>query len=184
MAWVDSEYAGALAVVAAWLSVLLPWTVSLRTGRLLGGNASLVVVRFPFAMFQFLFGPEVQAFDILVPVWEAPWFPADAPPGLADLTTVSNAYAVWLVGAGILAAAFGLSLVYYARDEAVEANVPIDPVHVMGALLAVGGAILLLSTVVLFGPLAGITVPVGAIIIPLLGGVLLRTERAKVKDKS
>jgi uncharacterized protein (TIGR04206 family) len=182
MAWVDSEYAGALAVVAAWLSVLLPWSVSLRTGRLLGENASLVVVRFPFAMFQFLFGPEVRGFDTLVPMWAAPWFPADAPPGLADLTTVSNAYAVWLAGGTVLAVALALSLVYYARDEAVEAAAPVDPVRVMGALLAVGGGALLLATVVLFGPLAGLTAPIGAVIVPVLGAVLLRTERATVEE--
>lgn len=178
MAWVDSEYAGALAVVAAWLSVLLPWSVSLRTGELLGESASLVVVRFPFAMFQFLFGPEVQGFDTLIPAWEAPWFPADAPPSLADLTTVSNAYAVWVAGGTVIAVAFAFSLVYYAREDTVEMRAPVDPVRGMGALLAVGGGALFVATGVLYGPLAGVTIPIGAIIVPLLGGVLLRTERA------
>lgn len=177
MTWVDSEYAGALAVLAAWLSVLLPWSFSLRTGRLLGENASLVVVRFPFAMVQFLFGPEIQGFDTLVPAWEAPWFPADAPPSLADFTTVSNAYTVWLAGATVLMIAFAFSLVYYARDEIIETRAPVDPVPIMGVLLAVGGGALLLATVVLVGPLAGLTVPVGAVIVPVLGVILMRTER-------
>jgi uncharacterized membrane protein len=52
----------------------------------------------------------------------------------------------------------------------------------MGALLAVGGGALLLATVVLFGPLAGLTAPIGAVIVPVLGAVLLRTERATVEE--
>lgn len=169
MAWVNSEYAGELSVVAAWVAALLPWSVSVRSGELLGASASLVVVRFPFAMFQFLFGPDVQGFDPVVPVWAAPDFTGSA--------AVSTAYTVWLAGAVVVLAAVALSVLYYARDDLVEERAPVDPVRIMGALLTLAGVLLLVSAVQLFGAQGGVTVPVGALIVPALGVVLLRTER-------
>lgn len=170
MAWVDSEYAGELAVVAAWLSALLPWSVSLRSGTLLGENASLVVVRFPVAMFQFLFGPDVQGFDSFVPVWSA----QSATTGASAATATQ----LWLAGAVLVGVAFVFSLLYYARDELVEARSPLDPVRVMGALLTLGGGLLLASALLLFDALPGLTLPVGGLIVPALGLALLVVERA------
>lgn len=171
MTWVDSEYAGELAVVSAWLAALLPWSVTVRTGTLLGENASLVVVRFPVAMFQFLFGPDVQGFDSLVPVWAAP--------GFTGSQAVTTAYTLWLAGAAFVGLAVAFSGLYYARDELVEARLPVDPVRVMGGLLLPAGLLLLAAAVLLFRAQGGITVPIGAALVPVLGGLLLVVERAE-----
>jgi len=169
MTWVNSEYAGELAVVSAWLAALLPWSVTVRSGTLLGENASLVVVRFPVAMFQFLFGPEVQGFDSFVPVWAAP--------GFTGSETVATAYALWLAGGTLVGLAVALSAIYYARDELLEARSPVDPVRLMGALLLPAGALLFAAAVLLFRAQGGVTVPIGAGLVPVLGGLLLVVER-------
>lgn len=169
MAWVDSRYAGELSVVSAWLAALLPWSVTVRSGTLLGERASLVVVRFPAAMVQFLFGPDVQGFDSFVPVWAAP--------GFAGSDAVATAYTLWLAGSTLLGLAAAFSALYYARDELVETRAPVDPVRLMGALLLSAGGLTLAAAVLLFGAQGGITVPVGAGIVPVLGAVLLVVER-------
>lgn len=174
MTWVDSEYAGELAVVSAWLAALLPWSVTVRSGTLLGQNASLVVVRFPLAMFQFLFGPEVQGFDSFVPVWAAP--------GFTGSEAVTTAYTVWLAGGVLVTLAVAFSGLYYARDELVEARSPVDPVRVMGALLLPGGLLLFAAVVLLFQAQGGITVPIGAGLVPVLGGLLLVVKRTDPEE--
>jgi uncharacterized protein (TIGR04206 family) len=171
MTWVNSEYAGELAVLSAWLAALLPWSVTVRSGTLLGENASLVVVRFPVAMFQFLFGPEVQGFDSLVPVWAAP--------GFTGSEAVATAYTLWLTGGALVGLAVALSAIYYARDERLEARSPVDPVRLMGALLLPAGVLLFAAAVLLFRAQGGVTVPIGAALVPVLGGLLLVVERTE-----
>lgn len=165
MAWVDPEYAGEFAVVSAWLAALLPWSVSLSSPA--GG--SFVVVRFPFVAFQFLFGIELGAAEVpVLPMWAAPGFPQN--------TGVATAYTVWLAGGVAVATAVALSVVYYARETDVEAKAPVDPARLMGGLLTLGGVSLLGAVGLLFGFYAGVTVPVGALIVPVLGVALLRTD--------
>lgn len=171
MPWVNSEYAGELAVVSAWLAALLPWSVTVRSGTLLGENASLIVVRFPVAMFQFLFGPDVQGFDSFVPVWAAR--------GFTGSEAVATAYTLWLVGGILVGLAVILSAIYYTRDERLEARSPVDPVRLMGALLLPAGALFFVAAVLLFRAQGGVTVPVGAGLVPVLGGVLLMVERTE-----
>lgn len=169
MAWVRSEYAGELAVVAAWVSALLPWSVSFFSE----GGKSLVVVRFPFFLFQFLYGLEIPG--------DGPFRTIPQMLRLASSTTNERAYLIWLVAAGVLGLALVLSVAYYAREELVESG-PVDPVRVMGGLLLVGGLLLLASFVHLFVGSLGTTVPIGAILVVVLGVVLLRVERTDDGD--
>ncbi|WP_255195981.1 DUF7549 family protein [Halorarius litoreus] len=165
MAWVRSEYAGELAVVAAWLSALLPWSVSVASR----GGISFVVLRWPLFVFQFLFGVNLGAA-------EQPFLWVFQMPGTAANPTNLQAYYVWNAAAVALGLALVLSVVYYTREEQLEAS-PVDPVRLMGLLLTVGGVLLLASTVLLWQGFFGTTVPVGAVIVTLLGAMLVRVER-------
>lgn len=165
MAWVRSEYAGEFAVVAAWLSALLPWSVSAASQ----GGKSLVVVRFPLFRFQFLYGVDLGGL-------EKPFLTVLQMSNVAPNPTTADAYTAWLVGAAVLAVALLLSVVYYAREKQVEAA-PVDPVTVMGGLLLATGLLLSLSVVLLSQGFVGVTIPVGAVIVLALGVVLLRADR-------
>lgn len=165
MAWVRSEYAGELAVVSAWLSTLLPWTVSVTSQE----GVSFVVIRFPFFLVQFLFGLDLGAA-------EQPFQTVLAMQSVASNPTNAQAYAAWLGAAAVLGAALVLSVAYYANEERLEGGV-VDPVRLMGVLLLAAGLLLVASTVLLWQGYFGTTVPLGALIVTALGGALLRVER-------
>jgi uncharacterized protein (TIGR04206 family) len=166
MPWVRSEYAGELAVLSGFASVLLPWSASYTAG----GGLSIFVIRFPFFLFQFIYGASFGAaerpFLLVHDAWDFP-----------GREIIQQAYLVWLAGAVVLLLALLLAVVYYLREERVEAA-RIDPVRVMGALLLVGGGALLVSAAMLVLEFAGLTIPIGALLVPVLGVVLLRVDRA------
>lgn len=170
MAWVRSEYAGELAVLAAWLSALLPWSVSVTSQE----GLSLVAVRFPFFMFRFLFGADLGAAD-------QPFHTVVAMLGQASNQTNLRAYYVWLGAAVLLGAALLLSFAYYAREERVEAA-PVDPVRVMGGLLLGAGLLLAGSTVLLWQGYFGTTIPIGSLLVIVLGVLLVRVERTEATE--
>ncbi|RDZ45954.1 hypothetical protein C5B86_09445 [Haloferax sp. Atlit-19N] len=164
MVWVRSEHAGALAVVSTWLCALLPWNVT-YTPNLSG--VSLLFVRFPFAEIQFAWGLSSRV---------AVRSPLSAL-SLQSGQTVAVAYQAWVVGAAVLALAVLFSIVYYLRDERVEAG-PVDPVRVLGGLLGVVGVVLAAATYLLATRgLPGIPLPLGVVISLVLAGVLLTVDR-------
>ncbi|MFC5366875.1 DUF7549 family protein [Salinirubrum litoreum] len=163
--WVRSEYAGELAVLSAWFAALLPWNVS-YVGDVLGGSA--LFVRFPFFQVRFLFdtafGPPVRFLTL---------------PAALDLqrgNPIELAYQVWAAGAVVVALAVGLSVAYYLAEDRLDAT--LDPVRLMGGLLALGGVVFAVAVVLLatrgFG---GIPVPVGVVLMLALAGSLLGVER-------
>jgi hypothetical protein len=165
--WVRSEYAGELAVLSAWLGALVPWDVSL-VSDVAGGNA--LFVRFPFAEVRYAFGlPAGRAALVLDPLSALGYYRG---------TAVVVGYRVWLLGAALVAAALLLSSVYYLREERVEAA-PIDPVRTMGVLLVGAGLTFALATyLIATRGLPSLPVPVGALLLLVLGVVLLGVERA------
>jgi uncharacterized protein (TIGR04206 family) len=171
MVWVRSEYAGEFAVLSAWLSALLPWSVSFAQA----GPFTLVVLRFPLFLFQFTLNlqlPNEQPFQTVV--------------GAVALESgaVGRAYTVWLVGAGVFVLALALSVVYYAFDERLEARSPIDPVRLMAVLLLATGLVLGLSTALLFASFAGGAIPVGVVFLLVLGYLLLVVERTEESEET
>ena len=165
MVWVRSEYAGEFAVLSAWLSALLPWSVSFAQP----GPFTLVVLRFPLFLFQFTLNLNLQG--------ERP-FQTVVTAVAIESGAVGRAYTVWLVGAGVFVLALLLSVVYYAADERLEATLPIDPVRLMAVLLLGTGLVLGLSTVLLFTSYLGGAIPVGVFFLLALGYLLLVVERA------
>jgi uncharacterized protein (TIGR04206 family) len=166
MVWVRSEYAGEFAVLSAWVSALVPWSVSFASQ----GGVSLAVVRFPLLSLQFLLGARIGGAERpLLPVWNAYAFPASE--------AVARAYLVWLGGAAVLGLALALSVVYYAADERLEERLPVDPVRLMGGLLLATAVLLSASTAMLWGSFLGRAVPVGVPFLYVLGYLLLVVER-------
>ncbi|CQR50480.1 DUF7549 family protein [Haloferax massiliensis] len=164
MVWVRSEHAGALAVVSTWLCALVPWNVT-YTQNLSG--VSLLYIRFPFAEIQFSWGLSTPV------VVRSPLASLSVQSG----QTVAVAYQAWVVGAAVLALAVLFSLVYYLRDERVEAG-PVDPVRVLGGLLGVVGVVFAAATYLLATRgLPGVPLPVGVVIALVLAGVLLTVDR-------
>ncbi|MFB6282260.1 MAG: hypothetical protein ABEH40_09585 [Haloferacaceae archaeon] len=167
--WVRSEYAGALAVLSAWLGAVVPWEVSL-VSDVAGGNA--LFVRFPFAEVRYAFGlPGGRPTLVLDPIAALSFY---------RNTAVAVGYRVWVVGAGLVAAALVLSVAYYLREERVEAG-PVDPVRLMGALLTGAGlTFAAASYLIATRGFPSLPVPVGVVLLLALGVVLLRVRRAEV----
>ena len=164
MAWVKSEYAGELAVLSTWLVAVAPWSVSVFGDGAITG----VVFRFlPFRL-QYLYGISIPNELNFIWAWEAMRFPEYT--GLAGT--------LWTVGLVVFAVAFGASLYYYRRESEFEDRLPIDPVRLFGGLLGVIGLLTLGGTVLLnlSGGFAGTTIPVGALVAPVLAGVLLTAD--------
>lgn len=168
-AWVRSEYAGELAVVLTWASAFIPWSVSLSR---FAEAVTFVVIRFPFFMFQFLYGVRLEGAERpFLTVVSAPGFPDPAKqPG------VVRAYQIWLVGAAVLGLAVLYSVAYYLDEERIESG-PVDPVRALGAALLVSAVLLSVSTGLLVLRYGGLSVPVGVLFLYLFGGVLLTVER-------
>ncbi|WP_277553147.1 DUF7549 family protein [Halobaculum limi] len=175
MVWVRSEYAGELAVVSTWVTALLPWNIFY--GAVAGGT--VLFVRFPLLQIRYTFGvPLVRATSFATPV-SAYLFQAG--------TSVQVAYGVWMLGAAIYLVALAISVYYYREQERVEAW-SVDPVSLLGGLLVASGLLFVVASLLfpetffglsfgVGGGFAGVSLPVGALVQLLLGGVLLRAER-------
>lgn len=171
MVWVRSEYAGEFAVLSAWISALLPWSVSFASQDRL----TLVVFRFPLFLLQFLLGVQLRGGEQpFLPVWSAYTFPGSE--------AVVRAYLVWLAGAGVLVLALLLSVVYYVADERLEERLPIDPVRVMGGLLLATAVVLSVATVMLWRSFLGGAIPIGIVFLYAFGYLLLTVERQDAAD--
>ena len=166
MVWVRSEYAGPLAVVLTWLSALLPWNVT-YSPDVSGG--SVLFVRFPFFQIRYAFG---------VPFADAVAF-SDPLSAVAFQSgnSIQLAYEVWVVGAAVLALALVVSVAYYAREETLETG-PVDPVHLLGGLLGLGGVVLAAATYLLAARgFPGTPLPVGVAFYLAFSGLLLTADR-------
>ncbi len=167
--WVKPEYANELAVLSAWLTVLLPWNVN-YTAELVG-EGRFLFVRFPFFQVRYNFG---------VPIGRA--IRLDSPLGAAQFQSGGGSlalpYWIWTGAAVVLAGAVALSVVFYLREEWVE-TWPVDPVRVMGTTLGVGALGLGASTYYLYTQgFPGLKMPLGLVLIAALSLVLLVVDRS------
>lgn len=164
MAWVRSEYAGELAVVSAWVSALMPWSITVLAPE--DSELLFIILRYAYFHFQFLENLALSTEPFLW-IHEAHDFVA---PG------VEPAIATAGLGAAVFSLALALSVVYYVAEERVEA-LPVDPVRVMGALLGVATLVYGVAFVLLWQNKAGWTVPVSPLFMALFAVVLLRIDR-------
>jgi hypothetical protein len=190
MVWVKADYAEELSVLAAWLSLLLPWNVVYLAEGPLGSK--LVFLRFPLAELQVrwasqisLEGQDLSAAPALVAQYPGTRLAGDvflATPVQAMLHYNAGMFAgslAWTVGAVAILLAFGLSLWLYVAEDAVAARLPVDPVRLMGWLLAAVAGATAVATVFYWTSrnVAGVPIPVGVPIVGLLALALLRAER-------
>jgi len=167
--WVKSEYAGALAVFSTWACGLLPWSVTVFREELVSESmVTAIWLRFLPGRFLYIFGFGFSDNFPYLWVWQVPEFVATRGETLAS-------YA-WLVGTAIFLVAFLVSLLYYAREDRLEAS-RVDPVRVLGVLLVLTGVAFAVAAGLLWRFQSGITVPVGVVFQIGLGVVLLRVER-------
>jgi hypothetical protein len=166
MVWVRSEYAGELAVVAAWFSALIPWNVTFSSG-IAGG--SFLFVRFPFFQVRYNYGvPVARAVAVTDPLSAVAFQRGES---------LEIAYQAWTVGAVVLGLAVLYAAVYYTREDTVE-SWPLDPVRGIGALLLLAALVLAVATYLLVTRgFPGVPVPLGVVFLGVFGGILLRVER-------
>lgn len=168
MVWVRSEYAGELAVVSAWLAAVIPWNVTYATDEGLPGD--VLYLRFPFFEVQYLIGFEINDNQFFLNT-------------IGDAVSqqigqgVFIAYATWLAGAALVSVAVLVSLIYYLEEERVEAG-PVDPVTLIGGLLTVAGVVLAAASYLFVARgIPGYPIPVGTVLLLVLGTILLRVDR-------
>jgi uncharacterized protein (TIGR04206 family) len=169
MVWVRSEYAGELAVLSTWLSVFIPWNITLSSVS--GG--SVLFVRFPFVQVRYAYGvPFAQGTLVMDPLSAI---------SFQSGNSIAVAYQAWAVGAGVFALAVGFSVAYYVAETRVEA-LPVDPVRIAGALLGLTGVVLVGATYLLvIRGFPGIPIPVGVLFLLLFSAVLLTIDRTDAR---
>ena len=167
MLWVRSGYARPLAIAFAWLGAFLPWNVTYAP-EVAGG--SLVYLRFPFFQVRFAFGIPVNDAVLVLDPLSAVAFQAGRPLELA--------YQVWAVGAGVILVALVLASLLYYHEPLPADERRVDPVRVMGGLLALAALVLTVATVLLvLRGFSGVPIPVGVVLLWAFGLVLLLAER-------
>lgn len=166
--WVNPEYAREFAVLSAWLSLLLPW--SLTYGTFPDSSATIFQMRFPYVMVQYVSGvPFVEAFQLR--------FAHD----LMALEQGNNqglviAAAAWLVGSALLTVAFALSLLLYGEADVLDDYRDIAPVRAMGVVLLLVAVAMTVSDVFLWNHSPGTQIPVFTLFYYVFAVVLLAIE--------
>lgn len=170
MAWIREEYAGELAVVFTWLVAVAPW------GLTYFRPTGITVIAFRFLPFRllYIFGASIPGERPFIWAWEVAEFQIEPEVVLAGHVGTA-ALVVGLVS-------LGASLVYYAREDAVAAALPIHPVRLFGALLAILAVLLLVATALFFLYHPGPTIPIGAALAAVFAYLLLTVDLARVEE--
>lgn len=186
--WVRSKYASELAVLAAWVSVLVPWNVVYHTRAPF--ESTVFFLRFPFFELQFR-RPFVEQGDAVIDVGgvQDATYPGTELLGNVFLTTpptsvtfydgtLQQASLFWTAAALAFLLAFVLSLALYFRTDETVRRLPVSEVRLMGGLLGVGALGTAVASVLYYleSDVAGTPIPAGVVVIGALALVLLRTK--------
>ncbi|MFC7072117.1 hypothetical protein ACFQJ7_04415 [Halovenus rubra] len=195
--WVRSQYTSELAVLAAWVSLLVPWNVAYQGDAPAGGT----VYFFRFALVELQFrqpgvldigGSSIKATQPLDATYSgselATSLFATTPVGSATFYegTLGLASILWLLAALVFLIAFAFSLALYLRTAQTIARLPVSEVRLMGALLGVGTLGVGASSVFQFleRDTVGMPIPIGVFIVGVLSVVLLLTKQVPDADAS
>lgn len=189
--WVRSEYANELAVLSAWLAMIVPWSGAMHTSTEAGLESDILFLRFPFFELQFrnpavleIGGAtvEVETLENAYPGTElfGNLFVTTPPSSVAFYDgTLWQASLLWTVAAVGFALALLFSFALYLREDQVVDALPVPPVRLMGVLLGVGALGTAGASVLHFAArdTAGFPIPAGVLVVAALAAVLLRTEQ-------
>jgi hypothetical protein len=189
MPWVKAEYAGELAVVAAWITALVPWSVSLLPDGPLG--SILFIVRWPLLELQVRIPAAVNGESLPVEQLLAEVYPGTKLFGSFYMTepiTTATYYEVqplfyggvaWVGGAGLVIGALALSLALYRDETGTAERLPVDHVRVMAVLLGLVTIAFAIATIYYWigREIVGIPLPVGVLIVGALAVILGRVDR-------
>lgn len=191
MPWVKAEYAGELAVVAAWIAALVPWSLSLEPSGPF--DSILFMVRWPLFELQVRipanFSANGQQLDVAGALAEVyPGAGLFGPFYVADPVTAATHYEsdwlayggyAWLAGAAVVAVAVVLAVALYRDEAATARRLPADPVRAMAGLLGLATvAFGVASACYWLGPgFVGVPIPVGVAVVGALAVSLARVER-------
>jgi len=166
--WVNPEYAQEFAVLSAWLSMLIPWSLTYASSS--NSDAALFVMRFPYVQIQYVTGlPLVEAFQLRNAY-------GSMMAEQANNEGLAIAFGIWLVGSVILTVAFVLSLIMYAESDVLDDYRDIAPVRVMGVILLLAAVVMTVSDVFLWQNMPGRQIPVFTLFYYVFAVVLLAIE--------
>lgn len=190
--WVRSEYTSELAVLSAWLSVLVPWNVAYHTDGPL--NSTMFFLRFALFEVQFRFpaivvinGEERSA----APVLDVTYSGVEVVGNLFVTTpvnsvlfyddTLQSASMLWTIAAVAFLHALVLSFALYFRTAETLEWLPYSEVRVMGSLLAVAALATAAASLLYFleSDTVGTPIPVGVLVVGALAAILLQTEEVE-----
>lgn len=203
--WIRSQYTSELAVIAAWVAVLIPWNLS-RFSRNVGDffsevglgafphtgteSVSMFAVQFPLFGLQFreetvvADGIGLEVGDDLATEYAGIQL-AEGIYLTTPLTSMSFyegtlwlASLLWTVAALAFVLALALSFALYFRTEETVARLPVSEVRLMGSLLGLAAVGLAGSSSLYFleRDTMGTPIPVGVLVVGALSVVLLLTE--------
>ena len=202
--WVQSKYASELAVLSAWVSLLVPWSVAYNGDAELG--SAIYFLRFPLFEFQIrrpvvfedvdLNGELMFQYEDAGPILDQVYPGVElvsnlyltSPVGSLQTYdgTMQTASVVWGVASIAFLLAFGLSVALYLREDTVVDALPVSQVHLMGALLGIGALGTAFAAILQYQArdLGGIPIPVGVLVVAAFAVVLLRTEERPDDEES
>ncbi|WP_267640077.1 DUF7549 family protein [Haloarchaeobius amylolyticus] len=132
MVWINSEYTEEFAVLTAWLSMLLPWSVVYGRASLVGDatkETTVIIFRFPFFGIRYVLGSGfIDGTTLKTPLG---FFNETS----GQLPAQAAAHMGWTVSLGILALLLAVSVLMYMEVDEVVAKLPGRGVYVVGALM-------------------------------------------------
>jgi hypothetical protein len=189
MVWVDSEYTEEFGVLATWLSMIVPWSVTYFTDAPLQSIVAFVRVsvfelqlRFPSTItFD---GVPLEVANALAAEYSGIQlfgnFYATVPPAAAIRYNGPLALAnwAWTLAAVVMLLAFGLSVSMYVRTDNTRERLPRPYHRIAGTLLGLASVLSLIATVGMYleRDVVGVPIPVGVVIVGGLAVALLRAE--------
>ncbi len=193
--WVRSRYTSELAVLAAWVSLLVPWNVVYHSSAAVeefpAVEGAVFFLRFAFFELQVrertVAAGEIQVdnFDEFLDVQYAGSelfggiYLTSPPTSVAFYDgTLSQAGVLWTLAAVAFGLAFLLSLALYFRTEQTTTRLPVSEVRLMGGLLGLATVGLAGSSYLYYleRDTAGTPIPVGVLVIGALSLILLLTK--------
>lgn len=195
--WVRSEYTSELAVLSAWLSVLVPWNVAYHTDAPV--DSTVFFLRFALFEVQFRYPTTIEVNGqehSAAPALEVT-YPGVQVAGELFVTTPLNsvlfydetlqsASMLWTIAAVAFTLALLLSFALYFRTAETNERLPYSEVRVMGSLLAIAalGTATASLLYLLENDTVGTPIPVGVLVIGALAAILLRTEEIEGDEDS